>query len=101
MIPGEYIIATGDIEANQGKQTQMITVVNRGDRPIQVGSHFHFYEVNPALAFERALTRGWHLNIPSGNAVRFEPGESKTVQLTPYGGRRIIVGFHNQVNGAV
>ncbi|WP_037588449.1 urease subunit beta [Stenoxybacter acetivorans] len=101
MIPGEYILANGDIEANIGRKTLILNVINRGDRPIQVGSHFHFYETNAALEFNRESARGMRLNIPSGNAMRFEPGEVKTVELTEYGGRKIIVGFHNAVNGAV
>lgn len=101
MIPGEYILAADDIIANQNRRTLTITVVNRGDRPIQVGSHYHFYETNNALEFEREQTRGMRLNIPSGNAVRFEPGEAKTVELTEYGGHKKIFGFHNTVNGSV
>ncbi|NUE67463.1 urease subunit beta [Snodgrassella sp. ESL0253] len=101
MIPGEYILAADDIIANQNRCTLTITVVNRGDRPIQVGSHYHFYETNAALEFERAHTRGMRLNIPSGNAVRFEPGEAKTVELTEYGGYKKIFGFHNAVNSSV
>lgn len=101
MIPGEYIMAAGDVEANQGKDTRSLTVVNHGDRPVQVGSHFHFYEVNPALVFDRERALGWHLNIPSGNAVRFEPGEARTVELTTYGGHQRIVGFRNAVNDVV
>ncbi|WP_066568247.1 urease subunit beta [Snodgrassella sp. CFCC 13594] len=101
MIPGEYILADGDIEANTGRRTLTINVINRGDRPIQVGSHFHFYETNAALEFDREPTRGMRLNVPSGNAVRFEPGEAKTIELTEFGGHKIIVGFHNAVNGPV
>ncbi|MCO6515359.1 MAG: urease subunit beta [Snodgrassella sp.] len=101
MIPGEYILAAGDIIANQNRRTLTITVVNRGDRPIQVGSHYHFYETNNALEFEREQTRGMRLNIPSGNAVRFEPGEAKTVALTEYGGHKKVFGFHNAVNGSI
>ncbi|KDN13854.1 urease subunit beta [Snodgrassella communis] len=101
MIPGEYILAADDIIANQNRRTLTITVVNRGDRPIQVGSHYHFYETNAALEFEREHTRGMRLNIPSGNAVWFEPGEAKTVALTEYGGHKKVFGFHNAVNGSV
>lgn len=90
MIPGEYFIEPGDIELNQGRQTIDITVVNRGDRPVQVGSHFHFYEVNPLMHFDRNPTFGMRLNIPAGTAVRFEPGEEKKVQLVAYGGNRFI-----------
>ncbi len=90
MIPGEYIIAQGDIELNKGRKTLDITVVNTGDRPVQVGSHFHFYEVNSQMKFERNPSFGMRLNIPAGTAVRFEPGEEKDVQLVEYGGRRFI-----------
>lgn len=101
MIPGEYILAADDIMANQNRRTMTIVVINRGDRPIQVGSHYHFYETNPALEFEREQIRGMRLNVPSGNAVRFEPGESKTVELTEFGGYKKIFGFHNAINGSV
>lgn len=101
MIPGEYILADSDIVANQNRRTLSIKVVNSGDRPIQIGSHYHFYESNAALKFAREQTKGMRLNIPSGNAVRFEPGEAKTVELTEFGGRRIIFGFHNAVNGKI
>lgn len=101
MIPGEYALAADDIIANQNRRTLTITVVNRGDRPIQVGSHYHFYETNAALEFEREQTRGMRLNVPSGNAVRFEPGEVKTIELTEYGGLKKIFGFHNAINGSL
>lgn len=101
MIPGEYVLAADDIIANQNRRTLTITVVNRGDRPIQVGSHYHFYETNAALEFERKQTRGMRLNVPSGNAVRFEPGEVKTIELTEYGGLKNIFGFHNAINGSL
>lgn len=90
MIPGEYIIAQGDIELNKDRKTLDITVVNTGDRPVQVGSHFHFYEVNIQMKFDRNPAFGMRLNIPAGTAVRFEPGEEKDVQLVEYGGRRFI-----------
>ncbi|MDH2924913.1 urease subunit beta [Nicoletella semolina] len=99
MIPGEYQLADGDILANQGRKTILLDVVNQGDRPIQVGSHYHFYETNNALNFDRSLAYGMRLNIPSGNAVRFEAGEAKQVELVAFGGNRIIYGFHNAVDG--
>ncbi len=101
MIVGEYILGHGDIEANVGRVTAQVVVVNTGDRPIQVGSHYHFFETNKALAFERIRTYGMRLNIPSGNAVRFEPGELKTVNLVAFGGRGVVRGFHQLVNGAL
>ena len=99
MIPGEYQLAEGDILANVGRKTVKIEVTNSGDRPIQVGSHYHFFETNNALKFDRTLARGMRLNVPSGNAVRFEPGEAKTVELGAFGGNQIIYGFHNQIDG--
>lgn len=99
MIPGEYRLAQGDIIANKDRNTVDLEIINTGDRPIQVGSHYHFYETNHALQFDRSLARGMHLNVPSGNAVRFEPGESKTVQLVAYVGARKVYGFHNQIDG--
>lgn len=99
MIPGEYQLAQGDIIANVGRKTVTIEVTNSGDRPIQVGSHYHFFETNNALKFDRTLARGMRLNVPSGNAVRFEPGEAKTVELVAFGGNQIIYGFYNQIDG--
>ncbi|OOF83183.1 urease subunit beta [Rodentibacter ratti] len=99
MIPGEYKLANGDIQANVGRKTVKIDVINKGDRPIQVGSHYHFFETNNALEFDRTLARGMRLNVPSGNAVRFEPGEAKTVELVEFGGNKIIYGFHNKIDG--
>lgn len=99
MKPGEYLSSEQDISANVNRETRTIEVVNKGDRPIQVGSHYHFFETNKALSFERELARGFRLNIPSGNAVRFEPGETKTVQLVAFGGNQLIYGFDNQVCG--
>ena len=99
MIPGEYLISDKPIIANQGKKTVKIRVMNAGDRPIQVGSHTHFFEVNRALEFPRVEAYGFHLNIPSGTSVRFEPGDSKDVELTEYGGKKIIWGFSGLVNG--
>ena len=99
MIPGEYVLAEESIVANDGRETLELTVTNVGDRPIQVGSHFHFYEVNAALKFEREKAFGMRLNIPSGVAVRFEPGDQKTVTLTELKGKRIVHGLNNQTNG--
>jgi len=99
MIPGEYLISDKSIIANQGKKTVKIRVINTGDRPIQVGSHTHFFEVNKALEFPRAEAYGFHLNIPSGTSVRFEPGDSRDVELTEYGGKKIVWGFSGLVNG--
>lgn len=99
MIPGEYILAVGDITANAGRRTVKLTVANTGDRPIQVGSHFHFFEVNEALQFDRQEAYGMRLNIPSGVAARFEPGDEKTVTLTELKGKRIVHGLNNKING--
>ena len=101
MIPGEYILQPDAIIANAGRTTASIVVVNTGDRPVQIGSHFHFFEVNRQLQFNRAAGFGMRLNIPSGTAVRFEPGEEKEVQLVAFGGTRQIFGFNNLVNGEV
>ena len=99
MIPGEYILAEEGITANNGRKTVELTVANTGDRPIQVGSHFHFYEVNAALEFDREKAFGMRLNIPSGVAVRFEPGDEKTVMLTELKGKRLVHGLNNRTNG--
>lgn len=99
MIPGEIITLPGEIEINQNRPTIKLTVANTGDRPIQVGSHFHFFEVNSALSFEREATKGMRLNIPSGTAIRFEPGDEKEVELVKIGGTRAIYGFNGLVNG--
>ena len=99
MIPGEYLLAKNPIVANVGKKTIKINVKNTGDRPIQVGSHTHFFETNKALVFQRSKTFGFHLNIPSGTSLRFEPGDSRIVQLTEFGGNRIVFGFNSLVNG--
>ena len=101
MIPGEYILGKGDIECNAGRTTTSITVVNTGDRPVQIGSHFHFFEVNRQLQFDRPAAYGMRLNIPAGTAVRFEPGEEKEVQLVAFGGAQKIYGFNNLVNGDI
>ncbi|WP_020601543.1 urease subunit beta [Spirosoma spitsbergense] len=99
MIPGEYILAEGDIECNVGRATASLTVVNTGDRPVQVGSHYHFFEVNKQMAFDRSQAMGMRLDIPAGTAVRFEPGEEKAVSLVAFGGNKKITGFSNLVNG--
>ena len=101
MIPGELIAAAGEIELNAGRPTLTLSVANSGDRPIQVGSHYHFYETNAALSFEREPTRGHRLDIPAGTAVRFEPGQSRTVDLVPYAGTRQVYGFNARVMGAL
>jgi urease subunit beta len=98
MIPGEYILAQGDIAINVGRATATVTVVNHGDRPVQIGSHYHFYEVNNQLQFHRPTALGMRLNIAAGTAVRFEPGEEKTVELVAFGGHKKIVGFQNKTN---
>jgi urease beta subunit len=100
MIPGEYFLASEDIVANAGRKTAQLRVVNTGDRPIQVGSHFHFFEVNRALAFDRARAFGMRLNIPAGTAARFEPGDDKTVIIVRFGGAAIIHGLNGLTNGA-
>ena len=101
MIPGEYILSGNPIAANVGRNTVELTVANTGDRPIQVGSHFHFFEVNAALQFDREKAFGMRLNIPSGVAVRFEPGDEKTVTLTEIAGNRIVHGLNNKTNGPI
>jgi urease subunit beta len=99
MIPGEMFCEAGDIEINAGRATVTVTVANTGDRPIQVGSHYHFFETNRALRFDRAASRGFRLNIAAGTAVRFEPGQEREVQLVAFGGDRIVYGFDAQVMG--
>lgn len=99
MIPGELFTPDGTIELNQGRPTLNITVANGGDRPIQIGSHFHFYEVNAALQFDREATKGMRLDIPAGTAVRFEPGDEKEVQLVAIAGSGEIYGFNDRING--
>ena len=101
MIPGEMFIKDGEIELNAGRKTVSLTVTNTGDRPIQVGSHYHFFETNSALRFERDQARGFRLDIPAGTAVRFEPGQSREVQLVAYAGARRVVGFRGQINGSL
>ncbi len=99
MIPGEIIPADGEIELNAGVAVVTLRVSNTGDRPIQVGSHYHFFETNPALGFDRAAARGMRLDIPAGTAVRFEPGQSREVTLVPFGGARVAYGFRQDVMG--
>jgi len=99
MIPGEIIPADGEIVLNEGRKTITIRVENTGDRPVQVGSHYHFYETNPALSFDREQAKGFRLNIPSGTAVRFEPGQGREVELVEYVGDRKVYGFRGDVMG--
>lgn len=101
MIPGEYDIQAGKIELNAGRRTLSLTVANSGDRPIQVGSHYHFFESNDALLFDRDAARGMRLNIPAGTAVRFEPGQSREVELVELAGERKVYGFAGRVMGAL
>jgi urease subunit beta len=101
MIPGEIIVAEGDIELNAGRETLQIQVANTGDRPIQVGSHFHFFEVNEALQFDRQQAKGMRLNIPAGTAIRFEPGDERQVELVALAGSREVYGFNGLVDGAL
>jgi urease subunit beta len=99
MIPGEYLIDDGDIAINAGRKTVTLVVANTGDRPVQVGSHYHFYETNSALDFDRGAARGFRLNIPAGTAVRFEPGQEREVELVEYAGERQVFGFNARVMG--
>jgi urease subunit beta len=99
VIPGEIAVLSGEIVLNDGRPTVTVRVANTGDRPIQVGSHYHFYETNRALAFDREATRGFRLNVPAGTAVRFEPGQEREVELVAYGGERRVYGFAGQVMG--
>ena len=99
MIPGEYFVGINDIECNIGRETMVIVVVNTGDRPVQIGSHFHFFEVNRQMEFDRGKAFGMRLNIASGTAVRFEPGEEKEVELVAFGGSRNVFSINNLVNG--
>lgn len=101
MIPGEMIVQPGEIELNAGCNVVRVQVANTGDRPIQVGSHFHFYEVNEALEFDREQARGMRLDIPAGTAVRFEPGDEREVALVPYVGSRQVYGFNGRINGVL
>ena len=99
MIPGEYLIDDGEIELNAGRKTFNLTVANTGDRPIQVGSHYHFYETNAALSFDREASKGSRLNIPAGTAIRFEPGQQREVELVEYAGDRHVYGFNGKIMG--
>ncbi|EIJ43695.1 urease, beta subunit [Beggiatoa alba B18LD] len=101
MIPGEIIVQSGEIELNAKRETLRISVANTGDRPIQVGSHYHFYETNNALQFDREITRGFRLDIPAGTAIRFEPGQTRDVVLVSYAGRRQVYGFNAKIMGAL
>jgi len=101
MIPGEYLLEEGEIALNAGRRTATMVVANAGDRPIQVGSHYHFYEVNDALQFDREVTRGMRLNIAAGTAVRFEPGQRRTVELVDLAGERVVHGFQGKIMGAL
>jgi urease subunit beta len=101
MIPGEILCAEGDLALNPGRTALILVVENAGDRPIQVGSHYHFAETNPGLRFDRAAARGMRLNIASGTAVRFEPGQQRTVELVAYAGDRVVIGFRQDVMGAL
>jgi urease subunit beta len=101
MIPGEVIVAEGQIELNKGRAQVVVMVANTGDRPVQVGSHYHFAETNPALDFDRAATRGMRLDIAAGTAVRFEPGQRREVKLIPLGGERTVYGFNGKVMGGL
>jgi urease subunit beta len=101
MIPGELLVEAGEIEINAGRNTQRLDIANRGDRPIQVGSHYHFFETNSALLFDRESARGFRLNIPAGTAVRFEPGQSRSVELVEIAGDRVIYGFRGLIQGAL
>jgi urease subunit beta len=101
MIPGEMIVQNGEIELNAGRPTVRLPIANAGDRPIQVGSHFHFYEVNEALNFDREQAKGMRLDIPAGTAVRFEPGDEREVVLVPFTGSREVYGFNGRINGLI
>ena len=101
MIPGEPLPADGDVELNEGREIKTVTVANTGDRPVQVGSHFHFFEVNKALEFDRESAYGMHLKIPAGSSVRFEPGDEREVELVKIGGCRIVHGFNGLTEGAL
>ncbi|MDI6750828.1 MAG: urease subunit beta [Pseudomonadota bacterium] len=101
MIPGEMKVDAGEIELNAGRRTLTLTVANTGDRPVQVGSHYHFFETNEALSFDRAAARGMRLNIAAGTAVRFEPGQVRTVELVDYAGARRVYGFQGKIQGAL
>lgn len=99
LVPGEFFVAEGSLSLNEGRDTVMLSVANTGDRPVQVGSHYHFFETNDALDFDRATARGFRLDIPAGTAVRFEPGQTRSVQLVRYAGKEAVYGFNGAVNG--
>ena len=101
MIPGEIFVEEGELVLNEGRATRRLTVANTGDRPVQVGSHYHFAETNPALSFDRERARGHRLDVPAGTAVRFEPGQEREVALVAFAGRRHVIGFHSAVDGPV
>lgn len=101
MIAGEYLIADGDIELNSGRTTKVLDITNVGDRPVQIGSHFHFFEVNDGLQFDRELARGFRLNIAAGTAIRFEPGQTRRVELVEYAGLKTVYGFQGRVMGSL
>lgn len=101
MIPGQVIAQDGDITLNEGRETISVDVANKGDRPIQIGSHYHFYETNSALDFDRESCKGFRLNIPAGTAVRFEPGQTRTVELVAYAGDKRVFGFQGKIMGAL
>ena len=101
MIPGEVITQPGTITLNEGRETVTLNVENTGDRPVQVGSHYHFYETNEALSFEREKAHGMRLDIPAGTAVRFEPGQAREVTLIPYSGNRVVIGFNGKIQGSL
>lgn len=101
MIPGETFIQSGEITLNQGRETLTLRIANTGDRPVQVGSHYHFFETNPALSFDRDTAKGFRLDIPAGTAVRFEPGQEREVTLVRFGGSETIIGFNGRVDGGL
>ncbi|MFN9630430.1 MAG: urease subunit beta [Cyanobacteriota bacterium] len=101
LIPGELLPEPGSLELNAGRPTTTLSVANTGDRPVQVGSHFHFFEANAALSFDRQAALGQRLDIPAGTAIRFEPGDTREVRLVPYGGQRRVIGFNGQINGPI
>ena len=101
MIPGETFIQAGEITLNEGRETRTLRIANSGDRPVQVGSHYHFYETNPALVFERAQAKGFRLDIPAGTAVRFEPGQEREVTLVRFAGSQTVIGFNGRVAGGL
>lgn len=101
IVPGEILTGEGEIVLNAGRETLTLTVANSGDRPVQVGSHYHFAEANPALLFDRAAARGFRIDIPAGTAIRFEPGQTRDVQLVGYSGARIVIGFRGDVMGTL